>query len=65
MTDIREFVRKGLFYKSVVEDGSDIVFIVDYDGEILYHNNSVEDTLGYKPKSLVGKRFLTLSFHPP
>lgn len=60
MTDIKEFVRKGLFYKSVVEDGSDIVFIVDYNGEILYHNDSVEDTLGYKSKSLVGKKFFDL-----
>lgn len=64
MTDIKEFVRKGLFYKSVVEDGSDIVFIVDYDGEILYHNNSVEDTLGYKPKSLVGKKIFDLILPP-
>lgn len=60
MTAIREYVKKGLFYKSVVEDGSDIIFIVDYDGEILYHNNSVEETLGHKPKSLVGKKLFDL-----
>lgn len=60
MTDVKEYVRKGLFYKSVVEDGSDIVFIVDYEGEILYHNDSVEDTLGYKSKSLIGKKFFDL-----
>jgi PAS domain S-box-containing protein len=60
MTDLKEYVKKGLFYKSVVEDGSDIIFIVDYDGEILYHNDSVEETLGYKAKSLVGKKFFDL-----
>ncbi|MEZ4945765.1 MAG: ATP-binding protein [Cyclobacteriaceae bacterium] len=60
MADLKEYVKKGLFYKSVVEDGSDIIFIVDYDGEILYHNNSVEETLGYKAKSLVGKKFFDL-----
>lgn len=51
------YVKKGLFYKSVVEDGSDIIFIVDYEGLILYHNHSVKDTLGYKTASLVGKNF--------
>ncbi len=51
------YVKKGLFYKSVVEDGSDIIFIVNYEGDILYHNHSVKDTLGYKTASLVGKNF--------
>ncbi|MCB0488799.1 MAG: ATP-binding protein [Cyclobacteriaceae bacterium] len=60
MTNLKEYVKKGLFYKSVVEDGSDIIFIVDYDGEILYHNDSVEETLGYKPGSLVGQTFFEL-----
>lgn len=60
MTNLKEYVKKGLFYKSVVEDGSDIIFIVDYEGEILYHNDSAEETLGYKPKYLVGKKFFDL-----
>lgn len=60
MKDLKTFVKKGLFYKSVVEDGSDIIFIVDYKGEILYHNNSVKETLGYKAGSLVGKVFYDL-----
>lgn len=57
MKSIKNYVKRGLFYKSVVEDGSDIIFIVTYEGEILYHNNSVKETLGYKPNSLVGKNF--------
>jgi len=57
---IKDYVKKGLFYKSVVEDGSDIIFIVDYRGEILYHNNSAKETLGYKSNSLVGKNFFDL-----
>jgi PAS domain S-box-containing protein len=57
MHDIKEYVKKGLFYQSVVEDGSDLIFVVDYKGEILYHNASVEETLGHKPNSLVGKNF--------
>ncbi len=57
MSSLKEYVKKGLFYQSVVEDGSDIIFIVDYQGEILYHNSSVEETLGHKPNSLIGKNF--------
>jgi len=54
---LKEYVRDGVFYKAVVEDGSDIIFIVDYEGNILYHNPSVEDTLGHAPKSLVSQNF--------
>lgn len=57
MKTLENYIRKGLFYESVVEDGSDIIFIVDFDGNILYHNASVSDTLGYKAKSLMGKNF--------
>ena len=57
MKSLDQFVKKGLFYKSVVEDGSDIIFVVDYHGKILYLNASVEETLGHKPKSLFGKNF--------
>src|SRR6478609_210730 len=57
MKDLKTYVKKGLFYQSVVEDGSDIIFIVDYKGEIIYHNASVEETLGHKPNSLLGKNF--------
>lgn len=52
-----EYVNKGNFYKAVVEDGSDIIFIVDFKGNILYHNASVEDTLGHEPGSLINKNF--------
>lgn len=55
--DLQQYVIKGLFYKAVVEDGSDVIFVVDYDGNINYHNASVKETLGYKPKSLNGKNF--------
>jgi PAS domain S-box-containing protein len=58
MTTLSNYVKRGGFYKAVVEDGSDIIFIIDYDGKIRYHNSSVKDTLGYKTKSLVGKNLL-------
>lgn len=57
MKDLFTYVRKGSFYEAVVEDGSDIIFIVDFNGQILYHNASVKETLGYGSKKLVGKSF--------
>src|SRR5258708_19664560 len=59
MSELRDYVKRGGFFKAVVEDGSDIIFIVDYNGEILYHNNSVKETLGYGSNSLVGKNFFS------
>ncbi len=56
MKSLSGYVKKGFFYKSVVEEGSDVIFIVDYDGSILYCNNSVRD-LGYKDVGLIGKNF--------
>jgi PAS domain S-box-containing protein len=52
---LRQYVQKGSFYKAVVEDGSDIIFIVDYAGKIHYHNTSVHETLGYRSNSLINK----------
>lgn len=55
--NLQQYVTKGSFYKAVVEDGSDLIFVVDFDGNICYHNSSVLDTLGYGSKSLSGKNF--------
>ncbi|MEJ0033748.1 MAG: PAS domain S-box protein [Bacteroidota bacterium] len=55
MKRLSDYVAKGKFYESVVEDGSDIIFIVDFKGQILYHNDAAEEVLGHKPKSLIEK----------
>jgi len=51
------YIKSGAFYKAVVEDGSDIIFIVDYNGNILYLNHAVLETVGHQPKDLIGKNF--------
>ena len=58
-----QYVRKGSFYEAVVEDGSDLIFVVDFEGNIHYYNSSVRHTLGYRAKSLIGKNFF--DFIPP
>ena len=55
--NFKQYVRKGSFYAAVVEDGSDLIFIVDFEGNIHYHNSSVRGTLGYRGKALNGKNF--------
>jgi PAS domain S-box-containing protein len=54
MKNLQAYIRKGKFYEAVVEQGSDIIFIVDFSGTIHYHNAAVR-SLGYRSGSLVGK----------
>lgn len=44
----------GEFYKILVENTSDVVFITDENGAIKYISPSVEKVLGYKPEELMG-----------
>lgn len=55
--NFKQYIRKGSFYAAVVEDGSDLIFVVDFEGHIHYHNSSVRGTLGYRGKTLNGKNF--------
>ncbi|HYG03423.1 MAG TPA: histidine kinase dimerization/phospho-acceptor domain-containing protein, partial [Chryseosolibacter sp.] len=55
---LQQYIKKGVFYEAVVEDGSDLIFIVDYEGNIHYHNSSVH-VLGYRSNSLTGKNFFS------
>ncbi len=54
---LKSYVTKGGFFRSVVEDGSDVIFIVDHEGNILYHNHAVKRNLGYGPGKLTGRNF--------
>ncbi len=54
MKNLHAYIRKGKFYEAVVEQGSDIIFIVDFSGKIYYHNASVK-SLGYRAGTLIGK----------
>lgn len=61
MKELSNYLAEEKFYKTVVEDGSDIIFIVDYDANIVYHNPSVYKTIGYR--SLTEKNFFDY-IHP-
>jgi len=57
LTTSKGHINHDIFYRAVVEDGSDIIFVVDFEGNILYHNPSVKETLGYPSGSLTYKNF--------
>ncbi len=61
MEELSNYLAEEKFYKTVVEDGTDIIFIVDYNSNIIYHNPSVKNTIGYD--SLTGKNFFDY-IHP-
>jgi len=43
------------FHRTLVEESSDTVSVVDEDGVIRYVSPSVEDLLGFEPDELVGE----------
>src|SRR5215207_11172556 len=64
----REEVRKGLReseerYRSLVQNTSDIITILDADGTIIYISPAVERMTGYKPEERVGTNAFD-SVHP-
>ena len=58
---LNNYIEQEKFYKDVVEDGSDVIFLVDFDLKILYHNPSVSHTIGYH--DIVGQNFIDF-IHP-
>jgi PAS domain S-box-containing protein len=48
------------YFKAIIENSSDIIFIVDKLGTITYASPSIERVLGYGPDELIGKRSLDL-----
>ncbi len=43
------------YFRSLIENSSDAIAIMDADGTILYESPSVERILGYRPDELVGR----------
>ncbi len=50
-------------FRSLVQNASDLVTIVDPDGVLLYASPSVERLMGYEPDEWIGRSILTL-VHP-
>ncbi|NQW36895.1 MAG: PAS domain-containing protein [Flavobacteriales bacterium] len=62
---LKEILKKDSTERKEIEGKSeiitqsilDIIFILDKKGKINFMNNSVEKTLGYLPKDVIGKSF--------
>jgi PAS domain S-box-containing protein len=50
-------------YREITENSSDIIVIVDENGNIKYCSRSVERFVGYKPEEMIGKSVFTF-IHP-
>ncbi|MFH1338400.1 MAG: PAS domain S-box protein, partial [Candidatus Omnitrophota bacterium] len=50
-------------FRSLIQNSSDIILILDADGVIRYISPSVERILGYKPEEMIGKSEFVY-FHP-
>ncbi len=55
--------RKEKYFRSLIENATDIITILDRHGIIVYKSPSVEKILGYSPEALINKNFLDF-VHP-
>ncbi|MBI5585150.1 MAG: PAS domain S-box protein [Deltaproteobacteria bacterium] len=55
--------RSESHFRSLIENASDLIIAIDAEGKINYSSPSVERTLGYHPRELLGLKFLDL-VHP-
>jgi PAS domain S-box-containing protein len=60
---IRELAASEERFRSLVQNSSDIITILEEDGTINYGSPSIQRILGYQPEDLVGKSILTY-VHP-
>ncbi len=51
------------YFRSIIENVSDVITILDDSGKILYISPSVEVVLGYRPNALIAKNFFDF-IHP-
>ena len=47
-------VQSDAYFRSLIENASDIISILEPTGKIRYESPSLERVLGYKPEELVG-----------
>ncbi len=51
------------YFRSLIENASDVITVLDSAGTILYESPSIEQVLGYKPEELLGRNAFEL-VHP-
>ncbi len=56
-------INKEKEFRMMIENGSDIISIINTEGIILYKNPSIKDQLGYDPIDLIGENIFSF-MHP-
>ncbi|MBT6440550.1 MAG: PAS domain S-box protein [Flavobacteriales bacterium] len=51
----QELLRSEDYYRSITENATDIVIVLNAEGNIQYSSQSINSILGYKPYNLLGK----------
>jgi diguanylate cyclase (GGDEF)-like protein/PAS domain S-box-containing protein len=54
--DAEQMRRSERWAKALVQGGSDLVVVADYEGTVTYASPALEEVLGYKPEEFVGKQ---------
>ena len=62
-SSLAELDRREKRFRSMVENGSDVISVLDGRGAYVYQSPSIERVLGYRPEELAGKNALDL-IHP-
>lgn len=60
MSSSRQIETQEVYYRSLIENSTDIITVLQANGTIRYSSMSMTRTLGYKPEALVGRNFLDL-----
>lgn len=50
-----ELCRQELFFKTVVEETSDLIMVCDHNRQITYSNRMIKEILGYEPAAMQGR----------
>lgn len=62
VTELMRFTRRieeqEVYYRSLIENSTDIITVLNADGTIRYSSTSVMRALGYRPEGIVGRSFL-------
>jgi PAS domain S-box-containing protein len=53
---------KERFYRSLIEESSDVILVLTADGTVTYASPYIERAIGYKPEQITGKAFVLV--HP-
>ena len=62
-TGVEEIAQREERFRAMVQNSSDIIAVLDVDGNVCYVSPSIERILGYKPEEVLGSNAFDYVFH--